>query len=477
MACCRTSEGFMLLLLLGSLAQAGGYYFSDSGIVASGRAGAWVAGADTQFAQYYNPAGLIRVDAPSISAGLSGVRQGVRFDRIDDAGNALDPARNRAPAFPVPQLGFASPLGDDAAIAFGMTSPFAPTFDYDPEGAQRYGLIDSTIWLFSFGPSGAYKPLPWLTIGAGIGMQMLRVDQRIKVTTSGPRDDGSDRENGDVLVDAQTWDYGKPFWNVGVLIDPDPRVSIGLSMTPPARFRARGPANLDFTGHSLDDSLDQSVWTDERVTLNINLPIVLRAGVAIRPRPNLEIELATVYERWSSLTDIMVEDIDITVRSSRLGIERDVPPTLALPAGFGDNFSLRLGGEWRANDAIELRGGVMWERGSLPPERISVALVDPWKLQFSSGASLWLVEGRLRFDGMASYLHMPTLNITNSEVTQVGVPVLTDSVNVGTVGNGTLRSHGWTTGLRAVWILTKHTRKNPRNTTPPPAKPDHASGL
>lgn len=466
----------MLLLLLSSLAQAGGYYFSDSGIVASGRAGAWVAGADTQFAQYYNPAGLIRVDAPEISMGLSGVRQGVHFDRIDDAGNALDPVSNRAPAFAVPQLGFAAPLGDDAAVAFGFTSPFAPTFDYDPDGAQRYSLIDSTIWLFSVGPSGAYKPTEWLTIGAGIGLQMLRVDQRLKITTSGPRSDGTDRENGDVLVDARTWDYAKPFWNVGVLIDPDPRVSIGLSLTPPTRFRARGPATLDFTGHSLEGSLDQAVWEDERVTLNVNLPVVLRAGVAVRPRKNIEIELAAVYEQWSSLSDIMVEDIDITVRSSSLGIDREVPPTLSLPAGFNDNVSLRLGGEWRASQAVELRSGVMWERGSLPPERVSVSLVDPWKLQFSGGASLWLVEGRLRLDGMASYLHMPTLTISDSQATHVGVPVLSDSVNVGVVGNGTLRSHGWTTGLRAAWILTKHRRSTPRDTTPPPGLQEPEEG-
>jgi long-chain fatty acid transport protein len=459
-----------VIILLSALAHAGGYYFSDSGIVAAGRGGAWVAGADNQFAMYHNPAGLIRVDAPTISAGLSGVRQPVWFERVDEAGNVLPAVRNQAPAFAVPELGFAMPVGDNAALAFGFTSPFAPTFDYDPDGAQRYSMIDSTIWLFSVGPAGAWRPTPWLTVGGGLGIQALRVDQRLKVTTSGPRNDGSDLPTGDILVEARTWDRGRPFWNAGVLIEPHERVSIGLAITPPARFRAKGPGSLDFTGHSLESNLDQTVWDDPSVTLNVDLPVVLRAGVAVRPRPNIEIELAGTYEGWSSLADIQVEDIDVTVTSESLGIAREVPPTLSLPAGFRDNFSVRLGGEWRAHERLELRAGAMWERGALAPDRLSLALVDPWKLQGSVGASVWLVDGRVRFDGMASYLHLPTLRIDNSQVDQVGVPVLTESVNTAIVGNGTLRSHGWTTGVRASYVFTKASRATPRETTPPPVR-------
>lgn len=461
-------------LLLSTLANAGGYYFGDSGIVAAGRAGAWVAGADTQFAQYYNPAGLIRVDAPEVSIGLSGVRQAVHFDRVDAAGNAFDTASNQAPAFAIPQLGFAMPIGDNAAFAFGFTSPFAPTFDYDPAGPQRYSMVDSTIWLFAVGPSGAWRPTPWLTIGAGVGVQALRVDQRIVVTTSGPESDGSDRRSGDVMVEAKTWDRGRPFWNVGVLIEPHERVSIGLAVTPPARFKARGPGSLDFTGHALEPRLDQAVWTDPSVTLNVDLPVVARAGVAVRPRKDLELEVAATFEQWSSLADIQVEDIDVTVTSSSLNIEREVPPTLSLPAGFRNNFALHFGGEWRASQAIELRAGLKWERGSLSPERISVALVDPSKVQLASGASAWLVDGRLRLDAMATYLHIPTLHITNSQVDQVGVPVLTDTVATGIVGNGTLRSHGWATGLRVAWIFRGAERKTLHATTVPmrPVDPD-----
>src|SRR5690606_28273448 len=83
-----------LLLLASSPASAGGYYYSDSGIVATGRGGAWVAGANTQFAQWYNPAGLIRVERPTVNAGWSGVQQNVRFTRM-----RADPADGEAPFY------------------------------------------------------------------------------------------------------------------------------------------------------------------------------------------------------------------------------------------------------------------------------------------------------------------------------------------------------------------------------------------
>ena len=116
----------LTLALLGTTdAHAGGYYYSDSGIVALGRGGAWVAGANTQFAQYYNPAGLLKVPAPTVTVGYSGVQQHVRFTRTDADGTTYPTSENLAKPYSVPELGFASPIGERFAVAFGFTSPFA----------------------------------------------------------------------------------------------------------------------------------------------------------------------------------------------------------------------------------------------------------------------------------------------------------------------------------------------------------------
>ena len=162
----------LIALLLPTQALASGYYYSDSGIVATGRGGAWVAGADTQFAQRFNPAGLIRVRQPTFNIGWSGVTQNTRwtqqgncadqlitnapaecFSNPTDTGTldpngtfSYDEAVNQAPPFNVPQLGFVTPFGEDLVFAVGFISPFAPSSEWDAEGPQRYAIVDSAVY-------------------------------------------------------------------------------------------------------------------------------------------------------------------------------------------------------------------------------------------------------------------------------------------------------------------------------------------
>lgn len=450
----------LLLALLFSPAQAGGYYFGDSGIVAAGRSGAWVAGADTPFAQYYNPAGLIHVDAPTFTLGLSGVQQTVRFDRVDDAGNSLPTAQNRAPQFGVPQLGFAAPINDKLGFAFGFTSPFAPSSEYDPDGAQRYSVIDTTIWQFFVGGSIAWRPKPWLTLGASVGNQSLRVDNQLAISVSGPRSDGSDDPEADVGVQLQTWDAWQPWWNVGVLIDPHEKVTIGASFTPPANFTARGSGELDFTDNFLEGQLDEAVWRDDDIALGVAMPLFLRTGVAYRPHPRTEIELAVVWEPWSTLSDLEASDIDVTV-TGRFG-DQQLPESISLPSDFRNSVAVKLGGEWRVDPSLEVRAGAMWERGAQRPETMSVALVDPAKVQGSFGGTVWAVKGRVRFDVFASGIYMPTRTQDASQVEMIVVPVLAGDPQPSVVGNGTVRSLGYASGISASWVLTKHARQTPQ---------------
>ena len=210
-------------------AHAGGYFYSDSGIVATGRGGAWVAGADNQFAQYYNPAGLIRVEYPELNIGMSFVQQKIGFTRTqvgaDGQLETLPVANNQASPFNVPQIGFATPINDQLAFAFGFWSPFAPSSEYDPAGPQRYTIIDTLIWQFGVGPSLAWRPVPQFTVGMTLAWQMLRLEEQIKVTIT-----GKDEPGGDVLVDAQVLDLFTPGFTLGFLVDPHPMVSIGGSV-------------------------------------------------------------------------------------------------------------------------------------------------------------------------------------------------------------------------------------------------------
>jgi long-chain fatty acid transport protein len=435
------------LLLLPAQAWASGYYFSDSGVEAASRGGAWVAGADAQFAQRYNPAGLMRVDRPTFNLGLSGVTQKVTFERRDLDGTTYDPATNGAPPFAVPQIGFATPLGEKFALGVGLYSPFAPSVDYAADGAQRYSVINTFIWEFRVGPSLAWRPIPQLTVGMGLQWGVLRIEESLKAQVAFTEGQLGNPDN-DVLVTANVVDKFTPSANFGLLVEPVPQVSIGLGVQPPISYQARGPATLDFTGNALEEFLDQAVWTDEDVALNLRLPLEVRAGVAVRPMAKLEIEGNFVWTDWSVVEEILVEDIQLTVTGSLP--DTQVPETLALPAGLRDAWSARLGAEWREQDAWAVRAGAMFETGAVPQQKLSVALVDMPKAQVGGGGSLWFKDGRVRVDGTFAYLALQKQEINNSEVTLVNA-ANEDLTMV--VGNGTLKSSGWVAGTQVSLAL------------------------
>ncbi len=454
----------MWILLVSAPAWAGGYFYSDAGIVATGRGGAWVAGADTQFAQYYNPAGLIRIGGPTINVGASGVQQNVGFTRqgIDEEGNPFqfEEARNQAAPFAIPQIGFATPLGRRVALAFGFYSPFAPSAEYDEEGPQRYSVKDTLIYQFSVGPSAAVRVADWLTVGLGLQWKYLQVGQSLDIVTPGFRTlaGANPPESAeDIAVDARVVDLFTPSFNAGLLIEPVDALSIGLAVQPPARFEARGEGSLDFDGHVLSEPLgwiDQTLYDDDDIALNLQLPLVLRGGIAVRPRPNFEIEAAVVYQGWSSTDDLLIEDIDIELDSDILDEElRRVDDTISLPAGFRDTWSYRLGAEWRATDVLELRAGGFFETGALVPSGVSVALVDTSKWQLGGGGTLHLIDDRLRIDFAGAFLQFPNLQIRDSTVTQISAGVELGEEGPQTVGNGDLRANGWVLGLQAQWNL------------------------
>lgn len=92
---------WLICLLFPGIAEAAGYYFSESGVVSTGRGGAIIASTRDQFSQWHNPAGLARIGHPTVSIGISAVMQSVWFRRLGDNGEFFEEVQNGAGVFPV----------------------------------------------------------------------------------------------------------------------------------------------------------------------------------------------------------------------------------------------------------------------------------------------------------------------------------------------------------------------------------------
>ena len=479
-------------LLCAMPAYGAGYYQSAVGTRAYTRGGALIAGADNLLAMYHNPAALIRLDRPQFMLDVAGVQQWVEFNRtevagngpLDDSGNPTDIAyqtvKNTAPAYAIPQIAVAHHFGTpNTTFAFGFYPPYAPDLAYDASGAQRYSLIDTLIIQTVLGPSIAHQFTDWLSIGGGVSWNVLIAEQSLNISVpfhssdvlAALEDDWSPAPNEDPANDVaflfRATDTGGFGGNLGVLIEPPAaRWAVGAMAQFPVAFHATGRMEADFSNHSLytDGLIDEQVvmaaiTTDEEVKIEITMPLILKGGVLFRPSKDTEIELAAVWQNWSSIRQQTITDVDMVIDLNEAFFGGDVledaviDEDVVLPASFTDSLSVRLGGHHMVSDKWTLRAGVLYESSAIPQETQSVGLIDGDKIGYGAGATYqpntrWALDAGL----FQSFLQKRT--ITDSIARQIAVHPTNGSLLEGTVvGNGVFDSSIFLFGAGLNWFF------------------------
>ncbi len=458
-----------MLLLLASVAHAGGYYFADVGVRAFSRGGAFVAGADDLTALYYNPGALTRLDRATITLNVAGIDQAITFDRLDYPGEGpggtdliTEPVTNDASAFAIPHLGVSYTFGlPNTTFAFGFYPPYAPAVAYPADGPQRYSLVDTLIIQTSTGPSVAHRVLPWLSVGLGVTWNVLIIEQDLNITLS--TNDEQELEDYDVAFHMEGRDMTGFGWNAGILIEPESRrFALGAMLLPPIAFETTGRMEASFAGNFYYEQdglplISSETAADEDISLAVTMPLILKTGALIRPTDRVEIEAGFFWENWSAVEDLVVTDMDMTIETvdgNFAGIE-DVVITddVVLPVGYSDVWSVRLGGEVDLSEAATVRAGVLYEIAAIPDATLSPSAVDSDKLGVGLGGS-WLASPGLSLDLGAYRAQYFRREIRDSQATQIAVNPLTGEVQDGrVVGDGDYDSSLIIVGGGVTWQL------------------------
>ena len=413
----------LLTLLMAPTADAAGYYTSDVGVRSFSRGGAYVAGANDLLALWYNPAALTRLGNGVATVDVAAVNQSVFFDRKDYPGEGplvdpntgesapatgqptdlvTPPIENGAQAFVIPHMGAAWDFGlPNTTFAIGFYPPYAPDYSYPADGPQRYTLRDALIIQTFTGVSVAHRFWDRLSIGGGVAWNLLQVEQELNVAI--PFNVADPTANEDPAFDVGfRMGAEDPFalsYNLGLLYEPPSnRWALGFMVQAPVTFTATGSMDADFTNNFFrtDEAfgvIDADRASDEQVSLDVTMPLILKAGFLVRPTDRLEIEVAGVYEGWSAIDEIVVKDVNLRVPLnqdsgivSALGLEDiEITDDVVLPAGYEDAWSLRLGGEWQPMDALSIRMGGLYETSAIPTQTQSVSLLDGPKVGYGLG--------------------------------------------------------------------------------------------
>ena len=429
----------MWMFLMG-LAQASTYYMSDVGVRGLSRGGAFVAGANDISAQWYNPSALTRLHGSHFQFETVGVKQFIEFDRLDYPGEGApvdgqatdlinDPISNQAPLLPIPHFGYITDFGkENLTVMLGFTTPYATGMAYPEDGPQRYSLIDSVVIHTFTGPAIAYKATPWLSLGLGTSWNYMVVGQtrRIALQIDNTICDGStENPQCDIIFEAYTADPAAFAYNLSTTIEPEhQKWAFAFMWQPQIKINATGTLSADFTetffyeqGMVLSD-----VSTDEDVTLNSAMPTVLRTGFLVRPKPELEIELSAIYEGWSSMQSLDIQNVNMFIDMNDFLGDAELNEDISLPTNFKDSFSARLGWEWTMSDKFTARQGFLYKTSGLKNEYTNPGLVDRDKWGLGLGGS-WSPNASWTLDAgfMASF--MGTWDVVNSKSKQLAVQI------------------------------------------------------
>ena len=450
----------LLLCAVSMTAHGAAYWILEQGNATYGRAGTNIAGADDGSTLYLNPAWLAEFRGFEFVVGANAIKDYRSFERADlvapevqseDGPIIPDASFERAdnlatyPRFsPNLFLTYGFDLGPSHALGFGIGvwGPPRADLEYDPNGAQRYGLVSS--YNIQAHPAIGFG-YGHLDSGFYIGGQFSAVTQIVDTTLklyASPIPTFLCAEYEDQGCDIQTYVYtrtdGIPVWTMGLGWVSDFGLRLGASFQSGFKVNANGTATFTL-GETLSSLAEIS---GEDVAVEFDMPWILRAAIRYAdPDGDWDIELAYTREQWSVQQTI---DFD----ASAIGVDSDVDLAdiesvglIQLKPSWRDSESLRLGGALTWDDgAVVTRGGIYYESGAQKRKMMDIGTYDPPKIGITGGIRYILANkldllgsGQLYADVSLGYVEWIETEVVSSEA-ELNDPTTDEFTYI--IGNG-----------------------------------------
>jgi len=395
------------LMLATPLALASGFHIYEQGAKASAQAVAFIARADDPSANWYNPAGLVTFDRPTIALGGSLVFLGdTQFDSNMDQispvlwkGGTWDMEDNTGT--PV-HLYYIQPLGKSFVLGFGVTTPFGLVTEWpaksDPRLSSRKADLESVVYnlngAFNFGCgwSGAvgvdYIDASLNSFSRNVSLRSLNPNLSAEPYANLAGDGDDFGYNAALRFASETFAFGA-FYRSGyhVTLDGDLTFSDVPSIPLP------GGANV------------KDLFPDSPASGTLDLPASYGAGVAFMPNKNWEFEFDIQVMQWSDFEELSVD------------VEKQTPAVgdIYQLENWDNTYSYRFGTSYGfgTDESSEIRAGAYYETSAIPTEtlRPSIPDSDRWGVSIGYG-----YKGKHFFiDAYYMYIWLDDVSTSQSE--------------------------------------------------------------
>ena len=358
----------MIFFLVSAVAFAGGYQVSLHGQKQIGMGLIGTSLSMDGSAAFYNPGALAMMpDQLSIMGGASGIFASTAFRMKQPS---IYEAKTDNPMGTPFYFYAAGMITDRLAAGLAVNTPYGNSLKWEDGWAGRHLIDEISLMAITIQPTVSYKITENISIGAGFVYAIGAVDMKRALPVQ-------DRTaEGQVSIEGSTANFG---FNAGVLYASDMGLNFGVS------YRSRIDMEVDDGDavFSVPASLKPG-FPDSKVETMLPLPANLDIGLSYEISRDLMIGMALNYVFWDAY-----EELSFT-------FEQNPDLSDASPRDYSNTLIVRLGGQYRVNDALYLRAG-----GYYDPSPVNEIFFSPETPSLDN----------LAFTGGLSFLPMHNLSI------------------------------------------------------------------
>lgn len=232
-------------------------------------------------------------------------------------------------------------FNDKMTGGFVIYNPFGLGSFYPEEWSGRYIAVKSELTTFNINPNMAYRISDSLNISIGLDVTvgMTTMSQKVKLLS-----DATNELTG----------YGRGLgFNLGVLYKMTKRITAGIAYRSKIKFDIDG--DLKFSDVPSDF---QSLVSDSKAHIDLNLPSLLYFGIACRLSDHFLFEIGGKIEDWASYNELKVR-LDDPV----LGMD-----TIVIPKDWDKTYIFNMGAKYTINPSTLLLAGYLFEKNPVPDE-------------------------------------------------------------------------------------------------------------
>lgn len=359
--------GLVALLILPAIAGAGGFSLYEQSASASGRGGAFTAGADDASANWYNPANLAWLEESEFQVGASAVFAGAgtkftssdpefllaRKRKFDAVGHVVVPLH----------LYYAGKINERMAWGVGVNSPFGLVSEWK-DVPVTLAARKSSLLTVLVNPNLAFRLSDQWSVAVGLDYMYTDVQDFSADVSLGIGPGPSFLVAGKRNLTGTGDDWG---WNVAASYRGD-GFRAGFSYR--AAVTPQIDGNLRFS-NSLKPPL-----MDSPARASLNFPALAMLGAEWDVTDKWVVEGDLAWTDWSTF-DVLAID----VRNEIPGLLGDI----RLRQDWKDTMSYRLGTTWHRTDRQQWRFGAFWDESPTRTDTLRPSIPDSNRWSVSVG--------------------------------------------------------------------------------------------